>query len=51
MALPRDEVSAAYIFATYLTRRRKMMQWWADHLDRLRDGAEVIPFPALADRR
>jgi integrase len=29
----RDEVSAAYNFATYLPQRRKMMQAWADHLD------------------
>jgi hypothetical protein len=27
----RDEISAAYNFATYLAPRRKMMQWWADH--------------------
>lgn len=42
----RDEVSAAYNFATYLPQRRKMMQWYADHLDRLRRGAKVIPFKA-----
>lgn len=42
----RDEVSAAYNFATYLPQRRKMMQWYADHLDQLRQGAKVIPFKA-----
>ncbi|MFT3664626.1 tyrosine-type recombinase/integrase [Piscinibacter sp.] len=42
----RDEVSAAYNFATYLPQRRTMMQWYADHLDRLRHGAKVIPFKA-----
>jgi integrase len=42
----RDDVSAAYNFATYLPQRRKMMQAWADHLDRLRAGAKVIPFKA-----
>lgn len=31
---PRDEVSAAYNHALYLTQRRKMMQHWSDHLDR-----------------
>jgi integrase len=38
----RDEVSAAYNFATYLPQRRKMMQWYADHLDRVRCG-NVLP--------
>ncbi|MDM0043748.1 integrase arm-type DNA-binding domain-containing protein [Variovorax dokdonensis] len=42
----RDDVSAAYNFATYLPQRRKMMQAWADHLDMLRAGAKVIPFKA-----
>jgi integrase len=28
----RDEVRAAYNGAQYLPQRRKMMQWWADHL-------------------
>jgi hypothetical protein len=32
----RDEVSAAYNHATDLRERRKMMQAWADYLDRLR---------------
>jgi hypothetical protein len=40
----RDEVSAAYNFATYLPQRRKMMQQWADHLDALRAGAKIFPF-------
>jgi len=42
----RDDVSAAYNHATYLPQRRKMMQAWADHLDRLRKGATVLPFKA-----
>ncbi len=44
--MERDEVSAAYNFATYLPQRRKMMQWYADHLDALRQGAKVLPFKA-----
>lgn len=44
--MERDEISAAYNFATYLPQRRKMLQWWADHLDQLRAGAKVIPFKA-----
>lgn len=39
----RDSVRAAYHRAQYLPERVKMMQWWADYLDRLREGAEVIP--------
>ncbi|RVT48379.1 tyrosine-type recombinase/integrase [Rubrivivax albus] len=42
----RNKVSAAYNFATYLPARRKMMQWYSDHLDQLRQGAKVIPFKA-----
>ena len=42
----RDAVSAAYNFATYLPQRRKMLQWWADHLDAMRQGAKVLPFKA-----
>ncbi len=44
--MERDEVSAAYNFATYLPQRRKMMQWYADHLDALRQGGKVIPLRA-----
>jgi hypothetical protein len=36
-------VSAAYNFAERLPERRKMMQAWADYLDALKSGAEVIP--------
>ena len=42
----RNETSAAYNYATYLGPRRKMMQWWADHLDLLRKGAKVLPLRA-----
>lgn len=44
--MERDKVSASYNFATYLPQRRKMMQWWADHLDKLRAGAKVVPMKA-----
>ena len=40
----RDSIRAAYNYAQYLPERRKMMQAWADHLDGLREGAEIIPF-------
>ena len=42
----RNEVSAAYNHALYLTERRAMMCDWADHLDKLRRGADVIPLLA-----
>ena len=41
---PRDQVRAAYNRAQYLEERRKMMQSWADYLDNLKNGAQVIPF-------
>lgn len=36
--MDRDEVSAAYNFATYLPQRRRMLQWWANRLDSLRQS-------------
>ena len=36
-------MSTAYNFAEHLPERRKMMQAWADDLDGLKAGAEVIP--------
>lgn len=39
----RNAVSAAYNFAEHLPERRKMMQAWADYLDGLNAGANVIP--------
>ena len=40
----RDGVSAAYNFATYLSQRAKMMQDWANYLDVIKSGVEVINF-------
>lgn len=40
----QDDVSAAYNFAKYLDQRRKMMQDWADHLDRMREIGRENPF-------
>ncbi|WP_374410814.1 tyrosine-type recombinase/integrase [Hydrogenophaga sp.] len=42
----RNQVSAAYNHATYLPQRRVMMTAWADHLDQLRKGTEVIALRA-----
>ncbi|MBD5805329.1 Prophage CP4-57 integrase [Azoarcus sp. Aa7] len=38
----RNQVAAAYNFAEYLPERRVMMQQWADYLDKLKKGADVI---------
>ncbi len=38
----KNAVRAAYNRAEYLPKRKKMMQEWADYLDKLRAGAEVI---------
>ena len=37
-------LGAAYDRAAYMIQRRKMMGEWADYLDRLRQGADVIQF-------
>ncbi len=34
----RNSVKAAYNHAQHLPERRKMMQWWADYLDQLREA-------------
>ena len=39
----RNAVSAAYNYAEHLLERRKMMQSWADHLESLKRGADVVP--------
>ena len=42
----KGPLGSAYDRAQYLRQRRQMMQTWADYLDRLRDGAQVIPIRA-----
>ena len=39
----RDDIRAAYNYAEHLPERRKMMQAWADYLDKLKAGADVVP--------
>ncbi len=39
----RDSVRAAYNYAEHLPERRLMMQAWADYLDGLKRGADVVP--------
>ena len=45
----RDAVRRAYARGDAMTERRKMAQWWADHLDLLRSGAgaSVITLPTV----
>jgi integrase len=40
----KDPNGRAYNRTAHLTERHKMMQQWADYLDGLKSGAEVIPF-------
>ena len=42
----RNNVRAAYKRAQHLPERTKILQWWADRLDVLRQGAGVIPIRA-----
>ncbi len=42
----RDGVRAVYNYTAYLLERRKMMQAWADYLDKLRADADVVPLSA-----
>jgi len=39
----RDPNGRAYNRTAHLTERRKMMQQWADYLDKVKTGADVIP--------
>ena len=45
----RNKVRAAYNRHDYLPERRKMMQAWANYLDELKAGGEVIPFRKMAE--
>ena len=40
----RDPLGRAYNRTTHLPERKKMMQAWADYLEKLKAGAEIIPF-------
>lgn len=41
--IERNQVRAAYNYAQYLPERIKMMQYWADYLESLKEGASVVP--------
>lgn len=42
----RSQVAAAYNRSARLEERARMMQFWADYLDSLREGAAVVPIRA-----
>jgi integrase len=42
----KDSLGRAYNRTEFVDQRRSMMQTWADYLDSLRQGAQVIPFKA-----
>lgn len=44
----KNKVRGSYNHAKYLAERREMLQAWADYLDSLREGAQVIPFKSKA---
>jgi integrase len=44
----RDPNGRAYNRTAHLKERRAMMQQWADYLDKLKAGAEVIPITGKA---
>lgn len=44
----RNQVRASYNQAEYMPERRQMMQQWADMLDSVKAGAQVIPFGMVA---
>jgi len=38
----RNKVRSAYNHASYLPQRQEMMQFWADYLDSLKAGADIV---------
>ena len=40
---PRNKVRAAYNRSEYLEQRRELMQWWADLLRQMEQGADIVP--------
>jgi integrase len=44
----KDPNGRAYNRTAHLPKRREMMQAWADYLDTIKAGAEVLPFHRAA---
>ncbi len=45
---PKDKVRASYNHAQYLKERKVMMQKWANHLDNLKESADIVPIKRSA---
>ena len=39
----RDTIRAAYHRGAHWAERVEMAQWWSNHLDTLRNGADIVP--------
>ncbi len=46
----RNQVRAAYHRSEYIEQRRELMQWWADLLQRMEYGAEIISITEAATK-
>jgi integrase len=46
-----DRVRAAYTRGAYWQERVEMAQWWSDHLDTLRKGADIVPIDQAKGKR
>ena len=44
----RNKVRAAYHRSEYIPQRIELMQWWADLLQQMEHGAEIVPIRAIA---
>ena len=47
----KDSLGRAYNRTEFQAERRTMMQAWADYLDKLRKGADIISLPAKGPRK
>lgn len=44
----KDAIRATYNRATYIEERRKLAQWWAEELEAMKNGAQIINFSDVA---
>ncbi len=44
----RDSIRGTYNLAQYMDERRRMMRAWADYLDTLKQGSNVVPIRKVA---
>lgn len=47
----RNKVRSAYNHASYLPQRREMMQFWADYLDSLKSGSDIVAINGIDNAR